>query len=407
VWETFARNYEIRSPKEVMGADLGLPSLTIQSFYEAKHGADAWTAIKRIPRLDWMDYLRWYRRTADLPIENDVRVTDIDFDRDGVTLTTDTGRTIRTRLAVLATGMDGGGAWSTPAIITRNLPPDRYNHSCEVFDDQRLDGLDIGILGAGAAAFDMAVTALTAGAQKVDMFMRRPVLPTIDVAREFETAGQLNHGHELSDQTKWGLSRFMSGLSQAPAEHHFHKACSFPNFRMHLGSPWEAVTFDGEKIRIETPRDDFSFDHVFSATGVSVDMNHRPELRKLAAGAALWRDRFTPPADDPAPGRLNFPYLDRDYRFMEREPGTAPGIERIFAFNALASLSMGGMSAVSISSHKFGVPRIASGVTGFLFREQEDQLIPTLASYDKPGIEIPAHVREMLGMAPEPMAQAG
>jgi cation diffusion facilitator CzcD-associated flavoprotein CzcO len=254
------------------------------------------------------------------------------------------------------------------------------------------------VLGAGAAAFDTAVAALDAGANSVDMFMRRPTLPMIDVAREIETAGLLNHGHELPDQTKWALARFMNGLSQAPAEHHFHRAWSFSNFRMHLGSPWQAVGLEGDAVRVTTPKGAFAFDHVFAATGVSVDMSRRPELGKIAAATALWRDRFTPPADDPSPGRLNFPYLNRSYQFTEREPGTAPGIDRIFAFNALASMSMGGMSAVSISSHKYGVPRLVGAITGQLFREQQDSVIPTLASYNVPGIDIPDRALALLGI---------
>lgn len=404
VWETYARNYEIRSPKEIMGSDLGLPSLTIQSFFTAKHGAEAWSQIKRVPRLDWMDYLRWYRRIADLPIVNDVRIVDIDYDATGVTLTSDAGKTYRARLAILATGMDGGGSWNTPAIITDNLPPDRYNHACDIYDETRLKGFDVGVLGAGAAAFDTSVAALDAGAKSVSMFMRRPELPMLDLAREMEHGGGLDHGSELSDTTKWALSRLMSGLSQSPAEHHFLKACNHPNFRMYLGAPWDRVGMDGDKIKVTTPKGDFAFDHVFAGTGVAVDMARRPELAKIAAKAALWRDRFTPPADDPAPGRLNFPYLNRHYQFTEREPGSAPGMDRIFAFNALASLSMGGMSAVSISSHRYGVPRLASAVTGFLFREQEDQIIPTLRAYNTPGIVLTDRIREMLGM-PVPAQQ--
>jgi cation diffusion facilitator CzcD-associated flavoprotein CzcO len=398
VWETYARNYEIRSPKEIMGADLGLPSMTIESFYRAKHGDAAWETIKRVPRTDWMAFLRWYRSVADLPIRNETAISDIDYDADGVTLTTDRGETIRSRLVVLATGMDGGGCWQTPEIMTANLPRERYNHACEVYDASRLGGKAVGVLGAGAAAFDAAVAALDAGASQVDMFMRRPQLPMIDVAREIETAGQLNHGHELADTTKWALSRFMSGLSQSPAEHHFYKACSFDNFRMHLGSPWLAAGMDGDRISVTTPKGTFAFDHVIAATGVAVDMSRRPELAKIAAKAALWRDRFVPPADDPAPMRLNFPYLNRSYQFTEREPGTAPGIERIFAFNALASLSMGGMSAVSISSHRFGVPRLVSAVTGHLFLEQEDAVIPTLAAHDVPGIALTDRERAKLGL---------
>ena len=401
VWETYARNYEIRSPKEITGSDLGIPSLSIQSFFEAKHGPAAWPKIKRVPRTDWMDYLRWYRSIADLPIENGVTVTDIDYDADGVTLLTGDGATIRSRLVVLATGMDGGGAWQVPSFISDILPSSRYNHSSDITDPKSFGGKRIGVLGAGAAAFDVAVAALTNGATKVELFMRRPTLPMIDAAREMEHGGGLDHAHELSDATKWALSRFMSGLSQAPAEHHFLKACSFPNFRMYLGAPWESIGMDGDTIAVQTPKGTFNFDHVFAATGVSVDMSKRPELSKIAAKAALWRDRFVPPADDPSPRRLEFPYLNRCYQFTEREPGTAPGIERIYAFNALAAMSMGGMSAVSISSHRFGAPRLATGITGFLFAEQEEAVIPTLMNYRTPGIVLPRHVREMLGMASE------
>ena len=410
VWETSARNYEIRSPKDITGADLGMPSLTIQSFFEAKHGPEAWARIKRVPRTDWMDFLRWYRSIADLAIENEVEIRDIDYDKDGVTLTTGDGRTIRSRLLVLATGMNGGGAWTVPPIIADNLPRQRYNHTGDIVAPETTAGRRIGILGAGAGAFDLAVTALTNGAATVDLFMRRSTLPMLDLAREMEHGGGLDHAHELSDATKWALSSFMSGLSQSPAEHHFLKAWTFPNFHMHLGSPWTGLTIAGEDILVATPKDTFRFDHVFAATGVAVDMARRAELAKIAAKAALWRDRFVPPADDPSPHRLAFPYLDRCYRFIEREPGTAPGLDRIYAFNALASLSMGGMSAVSISAHRFGVPRLATGITGALFAEQEDAIIPTLMNYQTPGFVLPPYIREMLGMAQEtgdPLAATG
>ncbi len=405
MWDTYARNYEIRSPKDITGSDLGIPSLSIQSFFEAKHGPQAWARIKRVPRADWMDYLRWYRSVADLPIENGVAVTDIDYDADGVTITAADGASFRSRLVVLATGMDGGGAWQSPPVLTDNLPGDRYNHTGDMFEHDRLNGQRIGVVGAGAAAFDIAVTALTHGA-KVQLFMRRDTLPMIDVAREMEHGGGLDHAHELSDNTKWALSRFMSGLSQSPAEHHFLKAFDFPNFRMHMGAPWESAAIEDGDVVIGTPRGSFRFDHVFAATGVSVDMSRRPELAKIAAKTARWKDRFVPPADDPSPRRLQFPYLNRCYQFTEREPGTAPGIDRIYAFNALASMSMGGMSAVSISSHKFGVPRLVSGITGYLFAEQEDAVIPTLMNYRTLGIELPPHVRAALGMAPETVSLA-
>ena len=174
VWETYARNYEIRSPKDITGSDLGIPSLSIQSFYEAKHGPDAWAAIKRVPRVDWMDYLRWYKTIADVPIENGVEVTDIDYDKNGVTLTTEDGSSLRARYAVLATGMDGGGAWSVPSFIADNLPRDRYNHSADIFDAEKLRDRRVGVLGAGAACCALALGGwLVSRVKSIDAFVAK------------------------------------------------------------------------------------------------------------------------------------------------------------------------------------------------------------------------------------------
>ncbi len=254
VWGTFARNYEIRSPKDITGTELGLPSLSIQSFYEAKYSRQAWDEISRIPRLEWLDYLHWYRSVVDLPIRNDARVIDIDYDCEGVTVGLSDGEAIRARLLVLATGMDGGGAWRVPETISAALPRDRYNHSSDIFDETKLKGKNVGILGSGAAAFDVAVAALTAGAERVDMCLRGPRLPMIDIVREGETAGHLNHSHEIPDRIKWDLAGFRSGLRQAPAEHHFFKAASYPNFFIHVNAGWDKIDMKDGEILVETSK---------------------------------------------------------------------------------------------------------------------------------------------------------
>lgn len=398
VWDTYARNYEIRSPKTITGLELGIPSLTVQSWFVALHGQAAWDVLTRVPRAHWMDYLRWYRQIADLNIRNDINVMDISYDADGVTLTLQDGAQVRTRYVVLATGMEGGGNWVVPDFIRNALPADRYNHSCEAFDASSFAGKDIGVLGAGASAFDATVAALDAGAASVQTFMRRPAISVLDLVREFENGGFLDHAHALSDETKWELGLFLSGLSQAPAEHHFYRALAFANFRFHSGAPWLDVRMDGDRIAVTTPKGSFHFDHLITATGVTTNMMLRPELHRLAADALLWRDRFTPPDGNTASARLNFPYLDDYYRFQPKTAGAAPGIDRIFAFNALAMPSMGGLAAVSISSHRFGTARLASGLTRALFLDQEAELIPTLAQVDTPCITLTPYAREMLGM---------
>ncbi|MFS2055912.1 FAD/NAD(P)-binding protein, partial [Variovorax sp. CT11-76] len=74
-WATTARMETLRSPKELTGPALGLAALSFRAWFEAQHGGAAWAALDKIPRLQWMDYLRWYRRAMALEVRNDCAVT--------------------------------------------------------------------------------------------------------------------------------------------------------------------------------------------------------------------------------------------------------------------------------------------------------------------------------------------
>ncbi len=93
VWDTFARMDELRTPKVLNGMEFGCPSLSVQAWYTARHGAAAWAALDSIPRQAWADYLQWYRTTLDIPIESDTSVTDIRAASDGRLAVSDPART--------------------------------------------------------------------------------------------------------------------------------------------------------------------------------------------------------------------------------------------------------------------------------------------------------------------------
>src|SRR5690625_3366322 len=81
-WATFARMLTLRSPKELTGPALGIPMLTFQAWYTAQHGKDGWDALDRIPRLVWHDYLQWYTKVLQLPVNNQQQLLNIDGVRD-------------------------------------------------------------------------------------------------------------------------------------------------------------------------------------------------------------------------------------------------------------------------------------------------------------------------------------
>ena len=109
-WVTTARMETLRSPKELTGPALGLPNLTFRAWFEAQFGANGWALLDKIPRVQWMDYLRWYRHAMNVDVRNDTAITAIHPRADGLValdVQTPAGTTrLYTRRLVLATGRD-------------------------------------------------------------------------------------------------------------------------------------------------------------------------------------------------------------------------------------------------------------------------------------------------------------
>jgi len=394
VWDDFARMETLRTPKALCGIELGTASLSVQRWYIAKHGQEAWDAIQRIPRLEWMDYLRWFRRLLDLPVRNDVQVSDVRDGSDGIVLVDcmegEKRETLAARYVVLATGFDGAGRWAVPEVITDNLPPERYSHSNGPIDFAALKDKRIGVLGHGASAFDASAAALEASAASVDLCFRRKRLPVVNPHRHLETAGSLAFFPELSDATRWAIAKHFKTVDQPPAHSGFYAATKFADFHIHTDAAWEAISLDGDgAIRVTTPHETFTFDHLIPATGYVVDFTARPELTSLAPHVLLWKERFTPPAGEEHSMLGEFPYLGVDYQFLVKTPGEAPWLGRVFAFNFSGAVSMGPHST-SISGHKYALPRLVRGLTQRLFLDQEESVMPDLVAYDEIDLNIPA-----------------
>lgn len=390
-WITFARMPELRTPKITVGMDFGMPNLGVRRWFETRYGAEAWTALTRLPRTDWMDYLNWYRAVWGIAVENDTTVTGI---ADGGGLVAVTSRHAgveqrrHARLVVLATGSDGAGAWAVPDFISAALPADRYDHSNRPIDFARLAGKRIGILGHGASAFDTAVAALEAGVASVDLCFRRETLPRINPHRYIENAGIMTHHPLLDDGVRWRIARHFRRFDQPPAWASFERAIIMPGFRLHAGAPWTDIRMDGGDIRVETPRAVFRFDHVIPATGQVIDLALRPELATLAPLVARWQDRYTPPDGEADASIAALPYLGDGYEMLPRASGGPDWVTRVYAFNALSTVSHGPHST-SISGHRHALPRLVRGLTRRLVIDQQHQLIAGLEAYADEDLPLP------------------
>lgn len=370
-WMTFARMEMLRTPKDLTGPDLGVASLTFRAWYEAQHGTAGWERLFRISRPDWQAYLGWYRDVMGLDVRNDATVTDIEpLPPDLFRLSVrHAGRveTVLARTVVLASGAEGSGARVVPAFIRDALPPSLYAHTNDDIDFAALRGKRVGILGAGASAFDNAIAALTGGAAAATLCFRRPALPLANPRRWMEFSGFLAHYPELSDTERWAYMHRLYDISQPPPEPTFRRAVSLPGFAMRPSTPWHAVAATpAGTVRVTTDGDPLEFDFVIAGTGIAVDLALRPELARIAPHVARWGDRYVPPPERADARLAGFPYLDRFGGFTERVPGAAPWACRVFAIFRGATLSLG-PSAASNSNMKYTAPRIVSGVTRQLF----------------------------------------
>ena len=388
-WDTFARMEVLRTPKTLVGAELGIPSLSVCSWFEARYGAGAWQRITWIPRRDWMDYLRWYRGIAQLEIRNEIEVLGIARTRNVLEVKTRThseNAQVLARRVVIATGHDGGGAWAVPDIVANSLPPHVYTHSNVPIDFTSLVGQRLGILGHGGSAFDAGLAALEAGAASVDLCFRRARLPVVNPHRWLEWSAFLAHYRELDDHIRWNIGRHFDLEDQPPPRHTFDRARAEPRLRIHGHCPWHEVSWDGAEIEAKTDTRNFTFDFVICATGVRYGLEQRPELTGVADKVALWADRFTPRREEDHADLGKLPYLGTHFEFLEKEPGTAAWLSHIYAFNFSAFVSMGPV-ATSITGHRFGVPRLVRGITRSLFLEQADAALPSLRSFAEPEID--------------------
>ena len=208
----------------------------------------------------------------------------------------------------------------------------------------------------------------------------------INPHRWLEWAAFLAHYRELDDRTRWNIGRHFDLEDQPPPRHTFDRARTEPRLAIHRECPWQEVAWDGGEIAVDTPRPRFTFDFVICATGVRYGLGQRPELTGIADDIALWADRFTPPPGEAHPELGKLPYLGEHFEFLEKQPGTAPWLAHVFAFNFSAFVSMGPV-ATSITGHRYGVPRLVRGITRSLFLEQADAVLPSLRGFAEPEID--------------------
>lgn len=124
-------------------------------------------------------------------------------------------------------------------------------------------------------------------------------------------------------------------------------------------------------------------DFVILGTGFVIDPMARTEFGDTAGNILLWEDVYTPPTDENNADLGRFPYLNPDFTFREKEPGTAPWLNNVYCFNYGASASLGKVSG-DIPGISDGAAWLAREVAAKLYAEDIETHWRAMQDYDKP-----------------------
>ena len=383
-WTTYARMHTLRNPKHFTGPDLDIPSLTCQTWFEARFGEAAWDALDMLPKPLWANYLLWVRRLTRVPVLNDTRLLSLSPAGALIAASVETNgvaRTIYARKVVLATGQESIGRWALPTSL-QSLPASHCAATADAIDFEALRGKTVVVTGAGASAFDNAATALEAGAT-VHLLCRRLAPQVVQPYRWLTFRGFLRHLSDLPDAWRWRFMRYILGLREGFTQATYDRCATQPAFHLHTGRAVTGSAMHNGRVELHTAQGPLLTDFVISATGVDIDFAARPELQSFADNIATWADRYTPPADEQDTRLGAFPYLASDYAFVEREAGRTPWITNVHLF-AIGSTASFGASGSSINALTTAVPKLVDGLTRGLFTDDVNLHWDSLQAYDVP-----------------------
>lgn len=388
IWTTTARMPHLRSPKRLPGLSMGMATLTFRAWFTATRGEAAWDALHKFPTADWQDYLVWFRRVLALPVRNDVAVHAI-LPRDGFLQVETSEGPVFARRVVLATGGRGSAATAViPEGIARSLWPGRAAHTGEAIDFARLAGKRVAVVGGSASAWDNAGAALEAGAERVDLYVRRPALRQVNRwVPLLTTQGFFEGWPSLPPEDRWALSVLLLRDEQTTPPHEsVRRAIAHGNFAAHLASPVLSAEPEGEAVALRigpAPGRMAAADFLILGTGFDMDPARTPELAAFLPHVATWADRYTPPPDRawPALGRLA--YLGKGFELIERAPGTCPEAERVHLFNFGAFASLGVLGS-EIAGATPGAERLSSHIAAAFAREDVAHLRGLIDRFDQP-----------------------
>jgi cation diffusion facilitator CzcD-associated flavoprotein CzcO len=214
--------------------------------------------------------------------------------------------------------------------------------------------------------------------------VRRAEMPTINKMMGIGSYGFTAGFAALSDEWRWRFMQYSFATQTPPPHGSTLRVSKFENAYFHFGKETIRIEQSGPGAEIFFADGTSYFaDFIILGTGFVIDPMARTEFGDTAGNILLWQDVYKPPKDEENNDLGRFPYLNQDFTFSEKNPGTAPWLSNVYCFNYGAAASLGKVSG-DIPGISEGAAWLAREVAAKLYSEDVETHWQAMLDYDKP-----------------------
>ncbi|EKT63789.1 FAD-dependent oxidoreductase [Providencia burhodogranariea] len=373
-WQTPALMETLRSPKQVVGPALASPSLTFQAWFKAQFGDEEWEALDKIPRLQWGEYLQWFKAMTSPIVLNQYQLIDIELTAQGCTLTFQTPNGEQQYHAlhvILATGMESFSEPNIPSFMDE-IPKAYWEHSYAGTDYSRFKNLDLGVVGYSAGAMDSSATALEHGAHSVELLIRANDMPRVNRGKVAGNPGFTHAYGRLTDAQKWHYSDYVV-KAKTPAPHGSTLRVSrHKNAHFNFNTQVKQINVKENKLHVATTTGHYIFDYLILATGYRINWQKHTAFSKIAPFIRTWGEVYTPPTEEENSEFAFSPYLGHHFELQAKTEYNLPELSHIYCFNLAATLSMGPVIGL-IPNTNTSAQKLAEHIAAQLYLANHEQ----------------------------------
>lgn len=385
-WKEPALMQTLRSPKNLTGPALISPSLTFQAWFKAQFSHQAWESLDKIPRLQWDEYLKWFKKITQPTIYYESELVDLHI-ADQLTEImirhSNQDKIYHVVHCVLAMGIDSLSSPNIPELV-QNIPNYLWQHNYDTTNYECFKGLNVAVIGASAGAMDSAATVLEHGAKSVEIICRCNDFPRVNRSKSASNVGYFAFYPEWSDQEKWDFQTYLR-KEGTPAPHRsVLRVAKHKNAYFNFSETLQNITFENQKLYLSTKHSCFIVDRLIFATGFKINWHKYKWLYRFSQHIKIWRDINI--QQEKNLDLENYPYLTKDFEFIHKASNES---YNIYCFNYASALSQGPLVGM-ISGLSHGAMILAEAITRKYYKRQlkeQIQLIKESRDFELNGDE--------------------